>query len=105
MDTSNLKKFATEARANLIKGVVDRLRTLGFDENGYVDDVDRPERLQGGALFHGELKQGDAFYKKWTALESAIKNHPHGPKVGVRQVVDRKSTRLNSSHQIISYAV
>ena len=88
MDTSNLKKFATEARANLIKGVVDRLRTLGFDENGHVDDADRPERLQGGALFHGELKQGDAFYKKWTALESAIKNHPHGPKVGVRQVVE-----------------
>ncbi len=88
MDTSNLKKFATEARANLIKGVVDRLRTLGFDENGHVDDADRPERLQGGALFHGELKQGDAFYKKWTALESAIKNHPHGPKVGVRQVAE-----------------
>jgi len=88
MDTSNLKKFATEARANLIKGVVDRLRTLGFDENGHVDDADRPERLQGGALFHGELKQGDAFYRKWTALESAIKNHPHGPKVGVRQVAE-----------------
>ena len=88
MDTSNLKKFATEARANLIKGVVDRLRTLGFDEKGHVDDADRPERLQGGALFHGELKQGDAFYKKWTALESAIKNHPHGPKVGVRQVAE-----------------
>ena len=88
MDTSNLKKFATEARANLIKGVVDRLRTLGFDENGHVEDADRPERLQGGALFHGELKQGDAFYKKWTALESAIKNHPHGSKVGVRQVVE-----------------
>ena len=88
MDTSNLKKFATEARANLIKGVIDRLRTLGFDENGHVDDADRPERLQGGALFHGELKQGDSFYKKWTALESAIKNHPHGPKVGVRQVVE-----------------
>jgi hypothetical protein len=88
MDTSNLKKFATEARANLIKGVVDRLRTLGFDENGHVDDADRPERLQGGALFHGELKQGDAFYRKWTALESAITNHPHGPKVGVRQVAE-----------------
>ena len=88
MDTSNLKKFATEARSNLIKGVVDRLRTLGFDENGHVEDADRPERLQGGALFHGELKQGDSFDKKWTALESAIKNHPHGPKVGVRQVAE-----------------
>lgn len=88
MDTSRLKKFATEARANLIKGVVDRLKTLGFDENGNVKDSDRPEPLQGGALFRGELKQGDGFYKKWIALENAIKHFPHGAKAGVKQVAE-----------------
>lgn len=88
MDTSRLKKFAIEARENLIKGVVDRLKTLGFDEKGNVAESDRPVQMEGGAIFRGEIKSGEGFYKKWVALESAVKNHPHGPKVGLRQVAE-----------------
>ena len=88
MDTSRLKKFAIEARENLIKGVVDCLKTLGFDEKGNVAESDRPVQMEGGAIFRGEIKSGDGFYKKWVALETAVKNHPHGPKVGLRQVAE-----------------
>jgi hypothetical protein len=88
METSQLKRFATEARTNLLKGVTDRLKMLGFDEKGHVDDDARPELLQGGVLFRGQIKSGDGFFKKWTALELAIKNHPHGAKVGFRQVAE-----------------
>lgn len=88
MDTSRLKKFAIEARENLIKGVVDRLKTLGFDEKGNVAESDRPVQMEGGSIFRGEIKSGDGFYKRWIALETAVKNHPHGPKVGLRQVAE-----------------
>ena len=88
MDTSRLKKFAVEARDNLVKGVFDRLKSLGFDENGQVAESDRPVEMEGGSIFRGEIKSGDVFFKKWTALESAIKNHPHGAKVGFRQVAE-----------------
>ena len=88
MDTSRLKKFAVEARDNLVKGVFDRLKSLGFDENGQVAESDRPVEMEGGSIFRGEIKSGDGFFKKWTALESAIKNHPHGAKVGIRQVAE-----------------
>lgn len=88
MDTSRLKKFAIKARENLIKGVVDRLKTLGFDENGQVAESDRPVEMEGGSIFRGEIKSGDGFFKKWTALELAIKNHPHGAKIGFRQVAE-----------------
>ena len=88
MDISRLKKFAIEARENLIKGVVDRLKTLGFDEKGNVAESDRPVQMEGGSIFRGEIKSGDGFYKRWIALETAVKNHPHGPKVGLRQVAE-----------------
>ena len=88
MDTSRLKKFAIEARENLIKGVVDRLKTLGFDEKGSVAESDRPVQMEGGSIFRGEIKSGNGFYKRWIALETAVKNHPHGPKVGLRQVAE-----------------
>src|SRR5438552_8337688 len=52
----------------------------------------------------------------YTTLFRSLRAHhvraaaaPHGPRPAprraARRVVDRKSTRLNSSHQIISYAV
>src|SRR5207245_11815494 len=38
--------------------------------------------------------------------ERASANHPYSPSVIIRQqIIDRKSTRLNSSHGSISYAV
>ncbi len=87
METSLLKKFATEARNVLIKGVVDRLKSLGFDENGKVNDMYRPEKIQGGALFLNRTV-GEDFYAKWCALENAVEHHPHGAKIGVRQVAE-----------------
>lgn len=88
MDTSRLKKFAIEARKNLIKGVVDRLKTLGFDEKGNVAESNRPVQMEGGAIFRGKIKSSESFYNRWIALETAVKNHPHGPKVGLRQVAE-----------------
>src|SRR5688572_31867031 len=48
----------------------------------------------------------------WSQSESATyhvgkinDNHVHGPSVAGRRKTDRKSTRLNSSHSQISYAV
>lgn len=34
METSKLRKFATEARVNLMEGVKRKLRLLGFNESG-----------------------------------------------------------------------
>src|SRR2546422_8466836 len=49
-------------------------------------------------LFRSELHQGVHFV--WSALQGLPARRD-----GLRQVVDRKSTRLNSSHGYISYAV
>ncbi len=87
METTRLKKFATEARNTLIKGIVSRLKSLGFDENGTVMDGFRPEQIQGGALFLNRTVSED-FYKKWIALEQTIKLHEKGAKAGVRHVAE-----------------
>lgn len=87
METARLKKFATEARNMLIRGVVSRLKSLGFDENGIVMDGFRPEQIQGGALFLNRVVSED-FYRKRIALEEAIKFHEKGAKEGARHVAE-----------------
>jgi len=88
MDTSNLKKFAVEARNSLRKGVDDCLKGLGFDQNGHVEEDDRPRAVDGGCIWRGNFISDNDFFDKWTALENAIVNHEGGAKVGYKAVVE-----------------
>ena len=67
MDTSRLKKFATEARNRLKAGIAAKIITLGFDKNGRVPDHMHPQLMQGGSLWNGRLET-EGFYHQWQAL-------------------------------------
>lgn len=79
MDTAKLKRFAAEARVNLMEGVRRKFRSLGFDENG--ESNAEPELIQGGTLWNGE-EYPETFFHQWTALKERLKSH------GVREVVE-----------------
>lgn len=72
MDTSRLKRFATEARNILMQGVTHRLQSLGFQVDG--KPIEEPKRFEGGATFLGETVSLD-FYEKWQSLARAIREH------------------------------
>ena len=72
MDTSKLKKFATEARNKLKAGIDAKIRTLGFDRNGNVLEHMHPQLMQGGSLWNGQL-QTEGFYHQWQSLYKRIK--------------------------------
>ena len=66
MDTSRLKRFATEARNILIQGVRNRLQALGFDlKTGQPSEL--PQEMEGGAVFMNDVVSLD-FYKRWMSL-------------------------------------
>ena len=69
MNTTKLKTFAAEARNTLKRGVMNRILTLGFDEQGQV--VQAPQEIEGGAVFMGETLSKD-FYNKWINLRQRI---------------------------------
>ena len=71
MDTSKLKKFATEARNRLKAGIAAKIITLGFDKNGRVPDHMHPQLMQGGSLWNGRLET-EGFYHQWQALYSRV---------------------------------
>lgn len=73
MNTAALKRFAQQARVILIEGVRARLVYWGFDTKGNV--TERPVNGDGGVFFRGEGIDDPTLYKKWTALEKAIKTH------------------------------
>lgn len=79
MNTAKLKKFATEARTNLMDGVRLKLRRLGFDERGHA--VKTPELISGGTIWNGE-EYPEEFHAQWTALRDMLL------KRGVREVVE-----------------
>lgn len=79
MNTNLLKKFATEARTNLMDGVRLKLRRLGFDERGHA--VKTPELISGGTIWNGE-EYPEEFHAQWTALRDMLL------KQGVREVVE-----------------
>ena len=82
METTKLKRFAAEARTNLMDGVRRKLQLLGFDKDGNV--VAEPQLLQGGSLWNGE-EYPEAFYRQWTTLRDRIHDR------GVREVVEEAS--------------
>lgn len=79
MDTGKLKRFATEARTNLMDGVRLRLRKLGFDERGHA--VKAPELISGGTIWNGE-EYPEEFHAQWIALRDLLL------KRGVREVAE-----------------
>ena len=52
-------------------GVAVKIDSLGFDAKGNVPDSLRPQLLQGGSLWKGQL-QTETFYHQWTALYKRI---------------------------------
>lgn len=74
MDTNRLKRFASEARNILIKGVNQRLQALGFQPDGSV--AEKPELKGGGCVFQGDTQSID-FYNKFTSLTERLKNHSY----------------------------
>ena len=82
MNTTQLKKFAAEARTILKEGVINRLDALGFDGKGNVSEEDRPTKGQGFVLFRGEAIPDDGFYEKWQSLYDRVQ------KKGIQEVYE-----------------
>ena len=80
MDTGRIKQFATESRKILKEGVMQRIRALGFDEQGRTPDV--PEKVQGGTRYQGRMIENERFYDSWVALNEHIRQ------VGVKAVYE-----------------
>lgn len=79
MNTNQIRKFATEARVRLLKGVSNSLRTF-FRENG--EPIIEPKPVQGGCAF-GEQTKDEAFLRRWQSLQHQISLH------GFRGVVEQ----------------
>lgn len=80
MNTTLLKRFATEARNILLKGVANRLEGLGFDlETGQPSE--KPQLLEGGAIFRGGIVSTQ-FYDRWMSLYHSIEHN------GIRDVAE-----------------
>ena len=71
MDTNRIKRFATEARNQLKEGIAAKIRTLGFDKKGNVAEEHRPQLMQGGTHWNGQLLP-ETFYHQWTSLYHRI---------------------------------
>lgn len=80
MDTGRIKQFAIESRKILKEGVMQRIRALGFDEQGRTPDV--PEKVQGGTRYQGRIIESERFYDAWVALNEHIQ------RVGVKAVYE-----------------
>jgi len=81
MDTSQIKRFAVEARNILKQGVINRITALGFDEKGEVEERNKPQHLQGKTIFMGQLYD-ENFYGKWMALYNRVRTK------GVKEVYE-----------------
>ena len=72
MDTGKIKRFATEARNILMKGVKHRLQSLGFDlKTGQA--VEMPVPVEGGAVFMNDTVSTD-FYVRWMSLYNNVQS-------------------------------
>lgn len=71
MDINRIKRFATEARNILKTGIAAKIITLGFDKKGQVAEEHRPQLMQGGSLWNGQL-QTEGFYYQWMSLYNRI---------------------------------
>lgn len=81
MDTNRIKRFATEARNILKAGIAAKMIKLGFDKKGHVAEEHRPQLMQGGSLWNGQL-QTEGFYHQWMSLYNRIQ------KKGINEVYE-----------------
>lgn len=79
MNTNQIRKFATEARNLLLKGVSNSLRTF-FSDSG--EPIIEPKPVQGGCVFGAQTKD-EAFLRRWRSLQHQITLH------GFRGVVEQ----------------
>ena len=82
METSQIKKFAQEARKVLQTGIWHKLALLGFSSDGNVPERNVP--VEGGdhIVFMGRVITDMSFYTKWTALRTRIEEK------GIKEVVE-----------------
>lgn len=81
MDTNRIKRFTTEARNMLKTGIAAKMLTLGFDNKGNVADENKPQLMQGGSVWNGQL-QTEGFYHQWMALYNRIRQ------IGIKDVYE-----------------
>lgn len=81
MNTNALKRFATESRKLLMKGVKSRLEQIGFKPDGSVT----AEPIMSGnvTIMYGNIVGGTEFYDRWQELHRQIERH------GVKEVVEQ----------------
>lgn len=80
MNTNSLKRFATVARNLLIQGVRNRLKAVGFNDDGSVRV--EPKASGNSAIFDGQVINDSRFVARWNALRDRIASH------GVKEVVE-----------------
>ena len=80
MNTNSLKRFATVARTLLMQGVHDRLKAIGFNDDGSVRV--EPVATGNSAIFDGQVINDSRFVARWNALRDRIASH------GVKEVVE-----------------
>ena len=81
METTKLKRFATEARAKLRAGVATKIRSLGFDADGNAVTGMEPTPMVGGCTWNGQILPS-AFAEQWEALRRRLKAK------GLKEVVE-----------------
>ena len=81
MDTNRIKRFATEARNILKAGIAAKITSLGFGNKGEVAEENKPQLMQGGSVWNGQL-QTEGFYHQWTALYDRIRQ------IGIKEVYE-----------------
>ena len=81
METTKLKRFATEARAKLRAGVATKIRSLGFDADGNAVPGMEPTPMVGGCTWNGQILPS-AFAEQWEALRRRLKAK------GLKEVVE-----------------
>lgn len=80
MNTNSLKRFATTARSILLRGVSDRLQSVGFNPDGSVRET--PQAVPGGTLLGDIVMNDPHFAPRWEALLQRIQFH------GVKEVIE-----------------
>lgn len=81
METGKIKRFATEARNILKAGIAAKILTLGFDKKGDVAEENKPQLMQGGSVWNGQLHT-EGFYHQWMALYGRIRQ------IGIKDVYE-----------------
>ena len=81
MDTNRIKRFATEARNILKAGIAAKITSLGFDKQGDVAEENKPQLMQGGSLWKGQI-QTEGFFHQWMSLYSRIRQ------IGIKEVYE-----------------